>query len=58
MKINLLNSCKEQDMETCAVKLDLTNINTAIRSIYRYPSGNCNYFFKKIRLYYEPTTLL
>jgi len=45
MKIDLLNSCKAQDMEICVVKLDLTNINIVIRSIYRYPSGNCKLFF-------------
>jgi hypothetical protein len=57
IKINLLNSCKKQNMEICAVKLDITNINTVIISIYRYPSGNCNYFFL-ITLYCEPTTQL
>jgi len=35
MKISLLNSCKQQDMEICAVKLDLTNINTVIISNFQ-----------------------
>jgi hypothetical protein len=48
MKINLHNSCKEQEIQICAVKLDITNINIVIISTYRSPSGNFNYFFKKL----------
>ena len=44
MNINLHNSCKEQDIEICAVKLTLTNIDIVVISNYR-SSGNL--LFKK-----------
>jgi len=47
MNINLHNSCKEQDIQICAAKLNLTNFNIVIISIYRSPSGNFSYFLKK-----------
>jgi hypothetical protein len=49
------SSCKEQDIQICAAKLNLTNINIVIISIYRSPSGNYSYFFLNIRLNFEPT---
>jgi hypothetical protein len=48
MNINLSNRYKDQDFDICSVKLNLTNMNIVIISIYRFPSGNLNYFFKKI----------
>ena len=40
MNINLHNICKQQDTEICAVKLNLSNINIVIISIYRSLPGN------------------
>jgi len=54
MNINLHSSCKEQDIEICAVKLNLTNTDVVIISIYRSLSGNL--LLKKNRLYFQPAT--
>ena len=44
MNFNLYNSCKEQGIEICAFKLNLSNIDIVVESIYRSPSGNFSYF--------------
>jgi exonuclease III len=46
--IPLEGNCKEQDIEVCAVKLNLSNTKIIIISIYRLPSGNFKYFLKKL----------
>jgi hypothetical protein len=48
--------CKEKDLEMCAIKLNLpkTNIvktNIVIIVIYKSPSGNYNYFLRKLELF-------
>ena len=48
MNINFHNSCKKQDIEVCVIKLNVTDINIVIISIYRSPSGNFNFFFKQL----------
>jgi len=40
--------CKEKDLEICAVKLNLSKIKIVIITIYRSPTGNYNYFLRKI----------
>ena len=41
---------KEKDLEICAIKLDLYKTNIVIIAIYRSPSGNYNYFLRKLEL--------
>jgi len=40
--------CKEKDLEICAVKLNLSKIKRVIITIYRSPTGNYNYFLRKL----------
>ena len=40
--------CRDKDIEVCAVKLQLTNINTYVLMVYRAPSGNLDYFLNKL----------
>jgi hypothetical protein len=40
--------CKEKDLEICAVKLYLPKIKIGIITIYRSPTGNYNYFVRKL----------
>ena len=40
--------CRDKDIEVCAVKLQLTNINTCVLMVYRAPSGNLDYFLNKL----------
>ena len=40
--------CKEKGLEICAVKLNLPKIKTVIITIYRSPTGNYNYFLRKL----------
>lgn len=46
--IDLQHSCKEQDIEICPIKLNLTNLNIVILSTYRSPTGDLNYFLKEL----------
>jgi hypothetical protein len=54
--LTLEGNCKEQDIEVCAVKLNLCTTKIIIVAIYRLPSGNFSYFFKEIRYYLETIT--
>jgi hypothetical protein len=45
--LTLEGKCKEQEIEVCAVKLNLSAIKIIIIAIYRLPSGNFSYFLKK-----------
>jgi hypothetical protein len=36
--------CKEQDIEACVIKLELTALNTYVVTVYRDPCGNFNSF--------------
>jgi hypothetical protein len=40
--------CKEKDREICAVKINLPKIKIVIITIYRSPTGNYNYFLRKL----------
>ena len=40
--------CKEKDLEIYAIKLNLPQIKIAIITIYRSPTGNYNYFLRKL----------
>jgi len=40
--------CKEKDLEICAVKLNVPKIKIVIITIYRSPTGNYNYFLRKL----------
>ena len=52
MKVNDIISthhiCKEKDLEICAVKLNVPKIKIVIITIYRSPTGNYNYFLRKL----------
>ena len=43
--------CKEKDLEMCAFKLNHPKTNIVIIVIYRAPSGNYDYFLKKLELF-------
>jgi hypothetical protein len=40
--------CKEKDLEICSVKINLPKIKIVIITIYRSPTGNYNYFLRKL----------
>jgi len=40
--------CKENDLEICSIKLNLPKTEIVIITIYRTPSGNYNYFLRKL----------
>jgi hypothetical protein len=44
--LNCVN--KEKDLEICALKINLNQINLIIICIYRYPNGNYKYFLKQL----------
>jgi exonuclease III len=46
--INLDLFYRDKDIEVCAVKLQLTNINTYVLTVYRAPSGNFDHFLNKL----------
>ena len=46
--INILQHCKEQDIETCAVKLSFGALNICVLTLYRAPSGNFGQFLQKL----------
>jgi hypothetical protein len=41
---------KEKDLEICAITLDLYKTNIIIIVVYRSPSGDYNYFLRKLKL--------
>ena len=47
--INLNEFCKEKDLEICAVKLHLPSYEMCIKTIYRSPCGNFQYFSNNLR---------
>jgi hypothetical protein len=40
--------CKEKDLEICSIKLNLHKIKMVIITTYRSPTGNYNYFLRKL----------
>jgi hypothetical protein len=45
---DLRKYCKEKDIEICAVKLNLGSTTMCIKSLYRSPLGNFNYFLQSL----------
>jgi hypothetical protein len=39
--------CKENNLEICSIKLNIPKIKIAFVTIYRSPTGNCNYFLRE-----------
>jgi exonuclease III len=50
---NLDLFCRDKYIEVCAVKLQLTNINTYVLTVYRAPSGNFDHFLNKVDIILE-----
>ena len=46
--INLDSFCRDKDIEVCAIKLQPTNINTCVLTVYMEPSGNFDHFLNKL----------
>jgi hypothetical protein len=46
--INLDEFCKKQDIEACAVKIDLLSLTISIICIYRSPTGNFLNFLRTL----------
>ena len=46
--INLDDYCKDQDMETCELKLESIFSNICILTLYRTPSGNFDQFLNRL----------
>jgi len=46
--IDIAQHCKEQDIETCALKLSFGTLNICALSLYRAPSGNFINFLLKL----------
>jgi hypothetical protein len=44
--INIRDTCKDKELEACAVKLKISTIILCILIIYRSPSGNFRFFLK------------
>jgi hypothetical protein len=42
--VDLNKYCKEQDIEACAIKLELTALKSCVVTVYRAPQGNFNSF--------------
>jgi exonuclease III len=42
--VDLSKFCKDQDIEACALKLQLTALNIYVVTVYRAPCGNFNSF--------------
>jgi hypothetical protein len=40
--MDLSKYCKEQDMEACALKLEVIALNIYVVTLYRAPCGNFN----------------
>jgi hypothetical protein len=40
--------CKEKDFEIRAIKLNVRKIKMVIKTIYKSPTGNYNYFLRKL----------
>ena len=46
--IDIVQQCKEQDIEICALKLTFGTMNICVVTLYRAPSGNNNSFLLKL----------
>jgi hypothetical protein len=46
--IDIVNHCKEKDLEVCAIKLNLNFTHICIITIYRVPSGYFNLFINTL----------
>jgi len=45
--------CKEKDLEICAVILNLPMIKIVFITIYKQPTGNYNYFLRKLDSFFK-----
>jgi hypothetical protein len=54
--INVHNFCKEKDLKACVIKLYLPRCTTGIVNIYRFPSGNCEYFLNNLETHLNSTS--
>jgi hypothetical protein len=48
--VDLEHRCREQDIEICAVKINLKNRNIVILAVYRSPTGDFDYFLKELEI--------
>jgi hypothetical protein len=59
-KIDILQNCREKDLEICAVELETGASKLIVLSIHRAPTGDFNQFLKKLddtlKYLYKPTT--
>ena len=59
-KIDILQNCREKDLEICAVELETRASKLIVLSIYRAPTGDFNQFLKKLddtlKYLYKPKT--
>ena len=47
-KIDISHTCREKDLEICAVELEIETSKLIVLSIYRAPTGDFNQFLKKL----------
>jgi hypothetical protein len=59
-KIDILQNCREKDMEICVVELETGASKLIVLSIYRAPTGDFNQFLKNLddilKYLYKPKT--
>jgi hypothetical protein len=59
-KINILQNCREKDLEICAVELETGASKLIVLSIHGAPTGDFNQLLKKpddtLKYLYKPTT--
>ncbi|GFG40665.1 hypothetical protein Cfor_06702 [Coptotermes formosanus] len=48
--VDLQHRCREQDIEICAVKINLKNRYIVILAVYRAPTGDFDYFLKELEI--------
>jgi len=47
-KIDISHTCREKDLEICAVELEIEVSKLIVLCIYRAPTGDFNQFLKKL----------
>jgi hypothetical protein len=52
--VDLSKYCKEQDIEACAIKLELTALNIYVVTFHRGPCGNFNSFLNGLDSIIKP----
>ena len=51
--IDIVQHCKDQDIEICAVKLSFGALNICVVTLYRAPSGNFSSFYSNSTLFFK-----